>query len=572
MASTDAIPVPRKNTAYRFYFAIRKPSDSTLITTWAGMDSEVSLDGAAFADCTNEATEIGTSGCGYIDLTSSEMNADSVVLKVTVTNTGAVPLVFTFLPESAGDYRVADTQKVDVDTIKTRAVTCAAGVTVLASVGTAATSTAQTGDTYALANGSAGFVAIDTVVDAIKVKTDSLTFTVAGDVDVNVQTWGGTAISTPPAVNASQFGGAAVTATTSVTIPAASTLATTTGAVGSVTGAVGSVTGAVGSVTGAVGSVTGNVGGNVTGNVTGSVGSVATGGIASTSFAAGAINAAAIANAAIDAATFAADVDAEFLSYIVDDATRIDASSLNTASVTSIPAILADTGTDGVVVAAGSKTGYTLTATTGLGNQTANLTGNLSGSVGSVTTGVNVAQWLGTAVATPSVAGVPEVDITHINGLVATGVGTPDVNVVSISGDTVAADNAEAFFDGTGYAGTNNVIPTVTTLTNLPAITSGWITATGIAADAIGADEISAAAAAKIADIVLRRTQTNVEASSFGDAVSLGCLYGLIQQAQESNTTATPGTLTVFKVDGSTSLGTKALTTNAAADPVDGIS
>ncbi|MHC4705129.1 MAG: hypothetical protein ACYTFQ_31655 [Planctomycetota bacterium] len=31
------------------------------------------------------------------------------------------------------------------------------------------------------------------------------------------------------------------------------------------------------------------------------------------------------------------------------------------------------------------KTGYSLTATTGLGNQTANLTGNLSGSVGSVT-------------------------------------------------------------------------------------------------------------------------------------------------------------------------------------------
>lgn len=41
-----------------------------------------------------------------------------------------------------------------------------------------------------------------------------------------------------------------------------------------------------------------------------------------------------------------------------------------------------------------------------------------------------------------------------------------DVNVVSISGDTTAADNAEAFFDGTGYAGTGNVIPTVTSVTN----------------------------------------------------------------------------------------------------------
>jgi hypothetical protein len=48
----------------------------------------------------------------------------------------------------------------------------------------------------------------------------------------------------------------------------------------------------------------------------------------------------------------------------------------------------------------------------------------------------------------------------------------PAVNATQISGDATAADNAESFFDGTGYAGTNNVIPTVTTttdLTNLPA-------------------------------------------------------------------------------------------------------
>lgn len=60
----------------------------------------------------------------------------------------------------------------------------------------------------------------------------------------------GTAWLTPgvagtPDVNAKQLGAAPVTATTSVTIPAASTLATTTGAVGSVTGAVGSVTAGV---------------------------------------------------------------------------------------------------------------------------------------------------------------------------------------------------------------------------------------------------------------------------------------------------------------------------------------
>lgn len=76
-----------------------------------------------------------------------------------------------------------------------------------------------------------------------------------------------------------------------------------------------------------------------------------TDGVVVASLAANSITAAAIANGAIDAATFAADVDAEILSYIVDDATRIDASALNTASVTSIPAILDDTGTAGVVVA-----------------------------------------------------------------------------------------------------------------------------------------------------------------------------------------------------------------------------
>lgn len=64
------------------------------------------------------------------------------------------------------------------------------------------------------------------------------------------------------------------------------------------------------------------------------------------------------------------------------------------------------------------------------------------------------------------------------------GLGNKDTNVVQISGDSVAADNAEAFFDGTGYAGTNNTIPTVTNLTNLPTIPNNWLTAAGIASGA----------------------------------------------------------------------------------------
>lgn len=54
--------------------------------------------------------------------------------------------------------------------------------------------------------------------------------------------------------------------------------------------------------------------------------------------------------------------------------------------------------------------------------------------------------------------------------------GRIDANVKAVSGDATAADNAESFFDGTGYAGTNNVIPTVTTLTNAPANSAGVTT------------------------------------------------------------------------------------------------
>ena len=53
-------------------------------------------------------------------------------------------------------------------------VTGAVG-SVTGAVGSVTGHTNQTGDTFALANGAAGFVAIDTVVDAIKVVTDALT-------------------------------------------------------------------------------------------------------------------------------------------------------------------------------------------------------------------------------------------------------------------------------------------------------------------------------------------------------------------------------------------------------------
>ena len=75
------------------------------------------------------------------------------------------------------------------------------------------------------------------------------------------------------------------------------------------------------------------------------------------------------------------------------------------------------------------------------------------------------------------------------------------VNVVQISEDATAANNAEAFFDGTGYAGTNNVIPTVTTATNVTTVNglaAGVITAAAIATNAMDADALAADAVTEI--------------------------------------------------------------------------
>lgn len=104
MAATDARPVPRKNVAFRVYFPILD-ADGDPVSSAAGLDSEVSLDGAAFADCTNEATEIGTSGMYYLDLTSAEMNADAVIVRVLTSTSGAKTTPIIMYPEEVGDIR-----------------------------------------------------------------------------------------------------------------------------------------------------------------------------------------------------------------------------------------------------------------------------------------------------------------------------------------------------------------------------------------------------------------------------------------------------------------------------------
>lgn len=104
MASTDALPIARKNTAFRVYIPIWD-ADGDLVTGAAGLDSEVSKDGGSFADCTNEATEIGTSGIYYLDLTATEMNADAVVVIVKTSTSGAKTTPIILYPAEDAELR-----------------------------------------------------------------------------------------------------------------------------------------------------------------------------------------------------------------------------------------------------------------------------------------------------------------------------------------------------------------------------------------------------------------------------------------------------------------------------------
>lgn len=106
MASTDATAIPVKNQAYRITFPIFD-ADGDLVTGAAGLDSEISKDAGTFTDCTNEATEIATSsGMYYLDLTSTEMNADTVVIIVKTSTTGAKTSPIVLYPQEAGDIKV----------------------------------------------------------------------------------------------------------------------------------------------------------------------------------------------------------------------------------------------------------------------------------------------------------------------------------------------------------------------------------------------------------------------------------------------------------------------------------
>ena len=77
--------------------------------------------------------------------------------------------------------------------------------------------------------------------------------------------------------------------------------------------------------------------------------------------------------------------------------------------------------------------------------------------------------------------------------------GRIDCDAVAISTDTVAADNLEAMFDGSGY---NASASSVGTVGSVSALANGIITAAKFATDAIDSGVLAASAATEIANAV----------------------------------------------------------------------
>ncbi len=137
--------------------------------------------------------------------------------------------------------------------------------------------------------------------------------------------------------------------------------------------------------------------------------------------------------------------------------------------------------------------------------------------------------------------------------------GRIDANMGAISADSVAADNAEAFFDGTGYAGTNNVIPTVTTV-------SAVTTVNGLANNVITAAATATDFGTEIFNAVMTSQLTESYNTDGTAPTAAQALFLIMQMLTERSVSST--TLTVKRLDGSTTAATFTLDSASAPTSV----
>jgi hypothetical protein len=117
MASSDAKPIPLRNTAHRIYFGYHK-NDGSLITSLSSGATRVIKDGTDGA-ASGTTTQVGTTGVYYLDLTAGEMDTDCTVVKFSDATSGAIPVIIALFPEEAGDFNrlVDDLLKRDMSAV-----------------------------------------------------------------------------------------------------------------------------------------------------------------------------------------------------------------------------------------------------------------------------------------------------------------------------------------------------------------------------------------------------------------------------------------------------------------------
>lgn len=157
----------------------------------------------------------------------------------------------------------------------------------------------------------------------------------------------------------------------------------------------------------------------------------------------------------------------------------------------------------------------------------------------------------GTGTAQLSVAsGQAQADVAKIaTAAVSTTSAQIGVNVVQISTDATAADNAESFFDGTGYAGTNNVIPSVTTVTgNVNGNVGGNVTGS------IGslATQAKADVNAEVVDTLATDTYAEPGQGNPAATASLSAKINYLYKSWRNKKTQTATTLSIFADDAAT--------------------
>lgn len=137
----------------------------------------------------------------------------------------------------------------------------------------------------------------------------------------------------------------------------------------------------------------------------------------------------------------------------------------------------------------------------------------------------NVTEWLGTAPATPTVAGVPEVDITHVGGATSD-VSALATNVAAILVDTGTTLDARIPAALVGGRMDSSIGAMAANVLTASAINTAALTNVKFAAGAIDAAALATDAVEEIRDAVFARTMTELTGDpgatpSFGDAVML---------------------------------------------------